>query len=1034
MLERSFVDNPRLIILAIAMLIMAGISALKTLPRNEDPTIINRFAMVFTQFPGATAERVEALVTEPLENKLRQLPEIKNLVSSSLNGLSSIVIEIQDDMTVQSSLEIWSRSRDLLKEASVTLPAGTSEPMFYDKRFHGYTSIIALNWKADGKPDQALLNRYSKELAIQLRALPGVDYVRTYGDVAEEISVEVDPLLAVGAQLSLGVISQHINAADTKLSAGQVVNQQQHLNVELDGELDSSSRIRRIPLRQLNDGQTLYVGDIATVERKLQSPASNISLVHGKQATVVAVRMISDLRIDNWTKTLNSKLANFQQNLPQSLELEIIFNQNQYTQARLVELMDNILLGFVLILSVLLISLGWRSALIVASALPLTVFFTLSCMQFYGLPIHQISVTGLIVALGIMVDNAIVMSDAIAQLRQKGHSAVQATSKAIRHLWLPLLGSTLTTILGFLPIVLMPGPAGEFVGGIALSVIFALIGSYVISHTIIAGLAGHFSLSIPEQKKRWYLSGLESKKLSTWFSKSLTLALEHPRKTILIMLILPCIGFYGSGHLKEQFFPLSDRDMFSIEIYQAKQSSLESSLETAKRAAAYIEAKEGVESAHWFIGSHAPSFYYNLFQNYDGSPFFSQGMITSDHFTTANALIPTLQEELDALFPHASVLVKRLDQGPPFNAPIELRIYGPNLDTLAQLGRELRAIMSENPSITQTRSTLAESVPTLRLKLDEEALLHAGLTHQDVAKQFRQALDGQVAGHILEVTEQLPIRVRYPQSSRSSADALENLYLIPNSNSGDNTLNALPLSAVGNVELQPSRSLIPRRNGERMNGIEAFIKTDTLASDVLKQLEQALEEKGFSVPTGYRLEIGGEDEKRDNAIGNLMTYISLIFTLLVLVVVLSFNSFRMSSIIFIAAFLSTGLGFLSSYIAGHPFGFISIVALLGLMGLAINAAIVILAELKASKDAIRADKEACVKAILSCSRHISSTTITTVGGFLPLMLSGGGFWPPFATVIAGGTVMTTLISFYVVPCLFILYAKRRPFELSASAY
>lgn len=1031
MMARAFVSNPRLMVLAIALLIVAGLSALKTLPRNEDPAITNRFGLVFTQFPGATAERVEALVTEPIENKLRQLPEIKNLISSSLNGLSSVVIEIQDDITEQQALDVWSRSRDLLKEVSVTLPEGASEPVFDDKRNLGYTSIIALKWRGQGEPDQAVLNRYGKQLAIELRALKGVDYVRLYGDVAEEIEVEVNPLLAVGAQLSLDTIAKQIGAADTKISAGQMVNSSQHLNVEIAGDLDSSSRIRRIPLRQLDNGQTLYVGDIAKVSRQFQNPARNVSLIHGERATVVAVRMIADLRIDLWTQKLDTKLEHFSAALPENLELEIIFNQNQYTQARLVELIDNIALGFVLILAVLLVSLGWRSALIVAAALPLTVFFTLTCMQYYGLPIHQISVTGLIVALGIMVDNAIVMSDAIAQLRQRGYSAVQAAAKSIGHLWLPLLGSTLTTILGFLPIVLMPGPAGEFVGGIALSVIFALIGSYIISHTIIAGLAGRFSPSVSAEKKRWYLTGLELKFIGPVFRQSLVLALDNPKKTLLLMSILPTIGFYGAGQLKEQFFPLSDRDMFSIEIHQAQQSSLESSTEIAKRAAAYIESKPGVKSAHWFVGTNAPSFYYNLMQSRSGSPFYSQGMITTDDFKIANRLIPELQHELDQMFPNASVFVKRLDQGPPFNAPIELRVFGPNLDTLAEIGREIRAIMSENPSITQTRSTLTESSPKLELKLDEEALLHAGLTHFDVATQFRQALDGQVAGQVLEVTEQLPIRVRLPLAERNSADVLENIYLIPKTQAANGEANALPLSAIGKIELQPSRSIIPRRNGERINTIEAFITTDVLASTVLTQLEQALEEKGFAVPTGYRLEIGGEDEKRDDAVGNLMTYVGLIFTLLILVIVLSFNSFRMSSIVFVAAFLSTGLGILSSYIAGHPFGFISIVALLGLMGLAINAAIVILAELKADKDAITGDKAASVVAILSCSRHISSTTITTVGGFLPLVLSGGGFWPPFATVIAGGTVLTTMISFYVVPCLFILYARRKPFELSS---
>ncbi|WP_432454955.1 efflux RND transporter permease subunit [Agarivorans sp. QJM3NY_29] len=1007
-------NNGRLIALLIALIVVSGIGAISTLPRSEDPKITSRFASIITQYPGASAERVEALVTELIENKIRKLPEIKLVQSSSRSGFSVLQVELKDQ--VMEVVPVWARVRDLVSELAPQLPLGSSTPLVDEDRGYAFTTLIALRWQGKSESDLAILGRYAKELQNRLRNIAGTDFVDVQGNGEEEILVEIDPYQASAIGLSTEQVSQMIAAADAKVSAGELTNNNTLMQLELEGELDSLERIRSIPVGASANAFVYHLGDLAEVSRQLKSPPEQIAVVERQDAVVIGVRMLSEYRVDRWSSRVNLALEEFQQILPSNVSAEVIFEQDGYTSTRLGELVINVLIGFAIIVVVLLLTLGWRSALIVGLSLPLTVMFTLACMKFYGLPIHQMSVTGLVVALGIMVDNAIVMADTVAQKRQQGKSGLQAVKESLNHLWLPLLGSTLTTILAFLPIVLMPGPAGEFVSGIALSVIFSLIGSYFISHTLVASFSGHF-LPSHQSADHWYNKGVQFAWLSRAFQALLHGCLRFPKLTLLLVSALPIYGFYSAGGLTEQFFPPSDRDMFQIEVYMAPQSSIYATEHLTEQLTEHMYAKDGIKSVSWFVGNNAPSFYYNLMPRQLGAKNYAQAMIKTDDFRAANRLIPLLQEEFDAQYPQAQILVRKLEQGPPFNAPIELRVFGPNLDQLKELGDHYRRILSEVPNVTHTRATLLAGTPKVWLKVDEEASRLSGMTLTQIASQLQASLQGLINGSVLEGSESLPVRIRLADEQRKE---LENL--------GDITLTSemagnIPLASLAELEIRPTRGEVPRRDGRRVNVVEGYLRTDVLPEEVLEAFKARLAQEQVLLPVGYSLEFGGEGAERNEAVNNLLASVGIIAVLLVTVVVLSFNSFRLSFLIMVTAIQAAGLGLLSVFLGGYPFGFTVIIGLLGLIGLAINAAIVIVAELKSDAKACDGDAEAICFGVLSCTRHISSTTITTVGGFLPLILEGGGFWPPFAVAIAGGTVLTTMLSFFFVPVVFSMIAK-----------
>ncbi|MBU1390595.1 MAG: efflux RND transporter permease subunit [Gammaproteobacteria bacterium] len=1010
---KAFVENGRLVSLVIALLLVAGFGAISSLPRTEDPHITNRFASVITPYPGASAERVEALVTEVLENQLRRLEEIKLIQSTSRPGISVIQLELKD--TVMETDPVWSRARDLLADAKVNLPEGIPSPTLDDQIGYAYTAILSLVWNSNSPVRVDMLNRYAKELQSRLRLLSGTDFVKLYGAPTEEMLVQLDGNKMSQLQLTPAAIAHILSGADSKIAAGEINNREFRALVEVSGELDSLTRIRQVPLKIDSQGQVIRLGDIATVTRQAKTPADSIALVDGEQGVFVAARMLNNSRVDLWQAQVNRVVDELNREMPANIQIQWLFEQNSYTSDRLGGLVVNLLQGFVIILLVLLLTLGLRNAIIVAISLPLTALFTLACMKYIGLPIHQMSVTGLVVALGIMVDNAIVIVDAISQRRQQGMSRLAAVSETIHHLWLPLAGSTITTILAFAPIVLMPGAAGEFVGGIAMSVMFALLGSYLISHTIIAGLAGRFSHE--GKHDVWYQHGINLPLVSQYFQTSLRIALKRPILSALLIGITPVLGFYASGKMTEQFFPPSDRDMFQIEVYLAPHVSLDNSLNQVHLMDKKLHAVNGITQVDWVVGGNTPSFYYNLTQRQQGATNYAQAMVKVTDFERANELIPELQQQFDSAFPEAQVLVRKLEQGPPFNAPVELMIFGPNLDTLRTLGDEVRNILAQTPDVLHTRATLSAGAPKLWLQVNEDASLMSGLSLTDIAKQIQMSTTGVIGGSVLEQTESLPVRVRLGDGSREQVTRLSEIQLVTPSG------ESVALSALAHNEVQVSRGAIPRRNGQRVNTIEAYIVSGVLPAQVLNDVKDKVAQ--LALPSGYRIEIGGESAKRNEAVGNLLSNVMLVVTLLLATVVLSFNSFRLTAIILLSAIQSAGLGLLAVFVFGYPFGFPVIIGLLGLMGLAINAAIVILAELEDMPSARLGDMETIVSTVSSCGRHISSTTITTVGGFIPLIIAGGGFWPPFAIAIAGGTLLTTLLSLVWVPTMYLLLMKTR---------
>ncbi len=1022
-----FYRNSRLLILTIVLIAVWGISSYFTLPRLEDPELVSRTAIVSTFFPGADAERVEALVTEKIEDKLTEIEEIDSYESTSRTGSSIITIELQDTVSKQQVDSVWTRIRNKLDEAEVELPDNIIEPELEAAKVKAYALIAGLTWKQDNKPNYAILRRQAEVFKERLEAISGTEEVEIFGEPKEEIIVEINPEALASYNLTARELSQQIAQSDSKISAGQLRDRDNNLLIQVAGELETLARIRQIPINFGSQGQFVTLQNIATISKGIKEPFTELALLNGHPAVAVAVHVQSGRRLDLWSKVAEQKIAEFQSELPKSIGLPIVFAQSNYVTERLNSLILNLLLGAGLVFGVTVIMMGWRSALIVSSALPLSVLMVFGWMNWLNIPLHQMSITGLIVALGILIDNAIVMVDEVQNELRKGVKAKAAISQSIKNLAIPLLSSTLTTVLAFLPIALLPGSTGEFVGTIAITVIVAVCCSLFISLTIIPTFSAklHRYQDSKENNQSWLQSGIFIPILNRLYRRTVKFTIAKPVLSIFLALLIPIIGFIQAGSLEQQFFPAADRDQLQIELKLPASVSLAKTQTLIKQIRKQIIDNPEVKEVHWLLGSSIPSFYYNLTGGKEQQANYAQALVQLNSLTSSE-LTKKLQFQLDKAFPSARIIVRQLEQGPPFDAPIEMRIYGSNIETLQSLGEQVRQTLVQIKDVTHTRASLDEIQPQIEFQVDEEQARLAGLNRTTIAQQLDNSLEGVIGGSILEGNEELPVRVRLGNQERGNLSQITSLDLLANSrnNQGNNPLAAVPLSSLGKVELKPELAQITHYNGQRVNTVQGFLNAGILPAEILSQFKAKLENNKFTLPPGYKFEFGGEQEQRNDAVGGLVSTVGVLIILMIATLVLSLGSFQLAGVIGIVAVASFGLGLFSIWLFGYPFGFNPIIGSVGLIGVAVNDSIVVLSAISNHPIAKTGNPKAIQKVVLHSTRHVLTTTLTTAIGFVPLLLSGGEFWPPLAVAIAGGVVGATLLALYFVPAAYYLIKSR----------
>lgn len=1048
-LAALFYHDKRLTLLTVLLALASGLSSLMVLPRREDPLLKPRVAQVTTMIPGADAEKVESQVTEPIENKLRDVPQIKKLRSVSRAGISLITVELRDDVSEPD--KVWPEVRGKIEDSIVLLPSGASRPEFNEMQMAAYAWIGGITWLRDDQPSYGVMRRLALELRDRLLALQGTKLVDLFGDPKEEILVELDADQLSATGISPSMVANRLRQADVKSSSGMLRTDRTETVVQFRNEFKSLEDIGNTTLGQAAAGQSLRLRDIATLQRDTPEPAMTLAVIDGRPSVVLGVILRDDQRVDLWAGPSRSMLEAFQQELPDGIRLDLVMEQETFVTQRITKLGQNLLLGIAAVAVTTFLLLGWRSSLLVTATLPIASLMVLAGMRFLDIPVHQMSITGLIIALGLLIDNAIIAADEVEISLRRGLAPMDAARDMVNRLFGPLLASTVTTAFAFAPIALMDGPTGEFVGSIALTVLLAVFSSLFLSMTILPSTAAWLQQRVAciseECSERFHFlrqllrHGIAIAWLSRIYRRFLEAIIDRPWLGVAAGLVLPLAGFVAATRLSEQFFPPADRRQFHLEVELEPQASLAQTQSLAKQIDAILHADPRVQQTAWFYGHSAPSFYYNVISRVKNTPNFAQAIVNLDTERDTGTLIRKFQTQLDRQFPNARVLVRQLEQGPPFDAPIEIRVFGPDIHRLDELGEQVRLVAARQPAVLHTKTVLSETRPVAEVSVDSEQANWVGLSEQEIADQLFSRLEGVFAGVLIEETEQIPVRVRVAGPRRNSLNALRETGIITSRqavNAPENTSGTLspsafspiltsvvPVSSVAEIHLKPQRAVIARYNGVRMNELKAYVRAETLPSVTLAGIRAGLDAEQFELPAGYRMELGGEAQERNSAVARLMANVSILVVGMLAAMVLGLGSFRLTGLIATVAILAVGLGLGALWLCGFPFGFMAIIGTMGLIGIAINDSIVVVAAIQhrlASRPAVTKE---IVDTVMEVTRHVLATTATTLAGFLPLMLDGGDFWPPLAVCIGGGVLGASLIALTLVPCAMkLIYLKK----------
>lgn len=1023
----------RLSVLLLILVFGAGCIALLQMPRLEDPPLSKRGGTITTLLPGADASQVEATVTEKLEEELLELPELKKLSSQSRQGVSVLSFEFKE--AIHDTEMALSRLRSRVQAAIAKLPPGASEPIVAEIESAAYSWIGALVCQPSTDLSPGQLSRLAQHLSDRLRELPGTKLTDLWGLQEEEVLVDIDASRAAQLGLSNAEIASCLNHTDAKQSAGTLIGSRQELSFRIANQFDSLQKIANTQLRDSGNGNVLLLKDVASIQRGIRTPASSLAIVDGLPAVIVAARTDLAYSLSRWTHAVEGNLAEYRSELPHGVHLEILLVQNDYVAQRMFSLLTNLLVGLLAVALTTVVFLGWRPAMLVTATLPLGAFMVLAGLNWMSIPLHQMSVTGLILSLGLMIDNAIIVIDELCQAIRRPLRPLAAMTYTCRRLAIPLLGSTATTVLAFVPLALMAGPTGEFVGSIGIAVMLSVISSLIIALTLLPAVAVHVlqrsPLSLMSQ-------GLRLPTVERLYTNLLRRILKRPAEGLVLGALLPILGFTVAARLPEQFFPAAERNQFMIDLELDASATILDTLACTQSVDSILKTTPNFEQVSWFIAGTGPAFYYNHIPLKSNIPSFAQAVVRTTTPVASAKVLNELQTKLNQQVPGASLTVRQFEQGPPSSAPIELRILGDDPNRLQQLGDSVRKTLLASPGVTHVRSEMSEMRPVADVQLDPLRLRATGLDERSVGAQLASQLDGLIAGSLIEQTEELKVRVRSVDSHSLASSPLEifstasigqALHVNPSSLPGKT--RSFPLAAIGKIALLPERAVITHHNGQRVNELQAFMRIGQPSAPVIKEFAKLLNSDDFETPFGYRIEIAGEAAERASAVSSLSARVPAVVIAGLAVLVLTLQSFRLALVIAAVGLMSVGMGTGSLWLIGYPIGFTAIIGFLALVGVAINDSIVVLTALREDALARQGNIDAMVRTILDCTRHVLCTTFTTLLGFLPLMLGGGSFWPPMAVVIGCGIAGASLTALTFLPCLYRLLATRRgasPFD------
>ena len=989
-MTRRLLNCQRLLGMVVTMLCLLGIAAYSTMPRQEDPSFPYRAGMITVSYPGASAEAVERLVLQPLTDELRQVEELDWSQGTARTGVALARLKLRD--RIYDTDSAWDRVRQAMERARQDFPDDVGLMELDDRLIDIPAVVLAVG----GSPSVTELSEVAERLKQNLLDIPGISRIELEGDADEQITLALDD----AALYRLGVppkrILDTLARRNQTIPGGFVVVEGKRLSVLPNTEFTDIDAIRATPI-ELPDGSQVPLAAAAEVWRGPAEPRQPETWFDGERVVLLSIIMEEgSTDAIRFGERIRERLDQVRPDF-EPYQLREMFFQPDKVSDRLDDLAWSLVLSVLIIVAVVFTGMGIRMGLLVASILPMVALISVGLYDLGGGVLHQIAVIGMVISLGILIDNAIVIVENIQGHLDEGMRRLDALRKAVGELAGPLGASTGTTLAAFAPLLMARGGAADFTRGVPVMIMLTLSVSYLLAISAVPLLAARF-LKPRKNIHKDRLIGLASYLGG--------LVYRHPGRLITAGALLVVISLGMTPFMAQQFFPNADRPRVIVEMYMPEGTDQARTAEVAAVLEQAIRTRPEALEVHRFVGFTGPSFYYNL-QRSPQAPNRARLVVRTPTLADTTDLVKWIRHEAARSLPELDITAGILGQGPPRPAPVEVRVFHPDDNARARATEQVYSILRGVEGTVDVRHDLDIGVPSIAINVDDATAARYGLTRADVAQSLYGQSYGAVAERYRQEDDPIPIVLRSREGTSLSLSRLLSV------NTYNDQGDAIPLSAVATVETTWEPAAVYLRNGVRVNTISANLEEDYSFSQALDGLYAGLEQN--PLPAGTRLDMGGDAEGSDRANSALLTAAPIGMLLLLFFLLLQFNSFRRVGIILLTVPLATVGIFPGLVLSGSPFGFQSLLGVIALVGIVVNNAIVLLDVMDRELERGRAIADAVRTAVERRTRPILLTTATTVAGLLPLAFSSSTLWPPMAWAIISGLLASTVLTLLVIP-------------------
>ena len=1016
---RSALQNRSVVLVLTGFAVLLGLRALLTMPRREDPKITIRTGLVMARYPGASAQQVEEQVTRKIEERLFRHEEVRKLKTFSTSRDGFVVVNVELEEWVKDPDRFWAMLRHDMNELHATdLPPTVQGPIVNSNFGDVVAMLLAVRGSHYGPRE---LRDYLDRIDDAIRTIPEVSRINRIGEEREELRVSTTNARLAGFGVTPFQVMNAIRSQNAVVDAGAIdAGDGGRVPIAANGLLPGEQALSNLLVATSRDGRPVHLGDFASVERRYADPQFEVR-VDGESTVLLAIEMQEGHNIVKFGDEVRSKLADLRATLPPDLVIQPIADQPEHVQRRMIEFGREFLITLAAVILVTVLLLPLRVAAIAAVAIPITVAITVAILNAVGIELHQVTFAGLVVALGIVVDDAIVVVDNYVEKLDHGMSRFDAAWRSPTELAVPVLAATLTIVASFLPLAYLPGAPGEFIRAMSYTVAIALMVSFAVAMLLTPmlamtlvkmGLHPAGAGSSTTRARRTPLDVMQSA-----YERVMGAAMPRKRTTIAGAIVAFVAGLALMSAVPYRFFPMNERDQFIVDLWMPAGTRLAGTDAVMRRLETALRHEPGVRTVASFVGGGAPRFYYNHNPE-PPTPNFGELLINTTSPEATNELVDRLHDRLGQLAPEGWVYVKPLQQGPVFAAPDEIRLVGDDPRLLRTYGDSVARIFEHTPGSAYVHTDWRDEELALALHVRPEVATRIGLSDADVAAQLAGAFAGAPVSTFWEGKRDLDITFRLDDAERSGMDDVANAYLVSPS-----TGARVPLREVAGVapEFRPSR--IVRRNGVRTLTVRSFSAPNVLPSVVLKAASPRL--AALKLPAGMRMEFGGEKEGSAEVQGavNMALLTSLVGVFLILL--FQFRTVRHPLVIMTSIPLAVVGAALGLVITGNPFTYTANLGLNALTGVVVRNAIILV---DYANELRRSGVEIEAAALLAGRRRLRPIFLTTMAaalGVTPMILSHSPLWSPMASVIAVGLVVSMVFTLVLVPVLYVVVERRQ---------